>query len=149
MVKHTVALLGTLALTMLCGVGCANIQGKINTALEAENVLTVEAQKIESIAQAAIVLLPADKQAAAQADLSKASTAFADAIAAKSATLQAINDGLNSDWTKLAADLQTAATAVEALASLIISFGANPAEVNRSIEHIKTSQGLTAKALAK
>lgn len=149
MVNHKVALLGTLALVALCGVGCTNIQGKINSALEAENTLTVEAQNIENVAQAAIVLLPADKQAAAQADLAKASTAFSDAIAAKTATLNAINDGLSSDWAKLAADLETATTAVEALANLILSFGADPVKVNASIARIKTSQGLTARTLAR
>jgi hypothetical protein len=144
-------LLKILPVALVCSLllGCGNMQEKINSAIEFESKVQVEAQAIADVARAAIVLLPPEKQADAYKALSDASTAFAVTIAAKSDALQAINAGLSSDWGTLAADIAACAQALEALGKIILSFGADPVRVNAAMVRVATAQGFTVARLSK
>ena len=128
---------------------CTNFQQKINTVLEAESKLQAQEQQIIVIAQLNVALLPADKQAQALKIIGDADASFNEAIVTKSATLQAINDGLSSDWTKLGQDISAAATALEQLASILLQFGAEPAKVNAFVADVKATQVYTLSRISK
>ena len=111
-------------------VGCGgSIHTQIEKALVFEQQVHTYQQQLMTVAQAAIVVLPADKQASAQAALADANQKLTLALDAKDAALQAAldaSDTTNLNLSQLIADIVTAVQDVIVVAN---SFGANPQQL--------------------
>ena len=137
------------SLAGLSQTSCTNFQQKINTVLEAESKLQAQERQIVMAAQLNVAFLPADKQAQALKLITDTDSSFNQAIVTKSATLQAINDGLNSDWVKLGQDITAAAAALEQLAKILLQFGADAGQVNAFVADVKATKVYTLSRIEK
>lgn len=141
--------LGPVAVLLLAGLAgltqtsCTNFQPKINAVLEAESKMSAQEKTLLQMAELQILMFPPEQQSQARKIIVDADAAFTAALVAKGNTLQAINDGLSSDWTKLGMDIAAAASAIEQLASILIHFGANAVEVQRLVGEVKSTQVYT------
>jgi hypothetical protein len=111
------------ALSVLSLASCKNIPGDVNTVIIYETSVQKGETTLDNMARDAIILLPADKQDAAKADLTKAEGIFDASFNLKNTTLQAIEAGASSDWVTLGTLITQEAIALESLANLIKTFG--------------------------
>jgi hypothetical protein len=130
------AAIGFLVMTLTTG--CNNLQTVLNTALADEQAVDVAGQEVIRIAQASIPLLPADKQAQAQADLTTAANKFDDVLAAAIATTQAAIAADNSNGiniTQLEADITAA---IQAIISVMSADGVDVTTMNLVLSKVAT-----------
>ena len=119
-----------LILSLIAGclllIGCSGtLQQDINTALIFEGQAQSAEQQLVLAAQVAIGALPADKQAAAQAQLLDIAAKVEAAFVAKDAALQAAKDAASSNGLNLPQLFADITAAIQALVALAQTFGAD------------------------
>ena len=129
------------ATAFFCCVLCLSVQGctstlqkDLNTALVFESSAQTAEENIVLVAQAAIALLPADKQAQAQIDLTKAAGVATQAFAAKDAAIQAAIDANSASGLNLPQLVADITAAIQAIVALANAFGATK-DTTEALQH--------------